>query len=230
MEKIAEWRLGGDALIQEVVTHMPDGGEPYAWDTGEGEEESVSLISGEEATAAIGEMLERRDAMEDVPIADGRGIYGFYLPGGCSATVYWDCDEESYGEYEKELQAMDYHFIEGLHMSLESGDNALTYLSDGSIIGIAKDMAKCHEIRADEERVDYWDADDIDTSIAEHIEAAIEALCKSWWRMFGDVPINDDDGIDEPFMGWPRGTDRFEVWHWFDAVNPGGVKELTVTD
>ena len=37
------------------------------------------------------------------------------------------------------------------------------------------------------------------------------------WSLFGDVAINDDDDIIEPFLDFPIGTDRFEIWHWFEA-------------
>ena len=33
------------------------------------------------------------------------------------------------------------------------------------------------------------------------------------WEALGDCPINDDDEIDEDFLGYPAGTDRFDIWH-----------------
>ncbi len=47
------------------------------------------------------------------------------------------------------------------------------------------------------------------------------------WSAFGDVPINDDDEIEQEFLWFPIGTDRFDVWHWFDENYPGGVATLT---
>lgn len=41
-------------------------------------------------------------------------------------------------------------------------------------------------------------------------------LAKYHWRRFADVPINDRDEILKPFMDFPIGTDRFEIWHWFE--------------
>ena len=32
------------------------------------------------------------------------------------------------------------------------------------------------------------------------------------WREMEDVPVDDDNRIDEDFFIWPKGTDRFEVW------------------
>lgn len=46
------------------------------------------------------------------------------------------------------------------------------------------------------------------------------------WSAFGDVGIDDQDRITEPFMDWEAGTDRFDIWHWFDEQYPGGVHKL----
>lgn len=46
------------------------------------------------------------------------------------------------------------------------------------------------------------------------------------WAELGDIPINDRDEIEEPFLHFERGTDRFEIWHWFDDRYPGGVVAL----
>ena len=36
------------------------------------------------------------------------------------------------------------------------------------------------------------------------------------WKEFGYVGIDDEDYITEEFLGFPEGTDRFEIWHWFE--------------
>lgn len=46
------------------------------------------------------------------------------------------------------------------------------------------------------------------------------------WIAFGDVPIDDGDEIEEPFLVYPKGTYRFDVWHWFDERFDGGVVKL----
>ena len=48
----------------------------------------------------------------------------------------------------------------------------------------------------------------------------------SLWEEFGNTPINNDDEIEEDFHLWANGTDRFEIWHWFDAKVKGGVISL----
>lgn len=39
---------------------------------------------------------------------------------------------------------------------------------------------------------------------------------KELWEQFGDIPINDNDEIEEPFLDFPVGTNRFEIWEWFE--------------
>ena len=48
----------------------------------------------------------------------------------------------------------------------------------------------------------------------------------SLWHDFADIPINDWDEIEKPFLHFPAGTYRFDIWHWFDERWPGGVYEL----
>lgn len=38
------------------------------------------------------------------------------------------------------------------------------------------------------------------------------------WQDFGDIPINDNDEIEESFLDFPKGTNRFEIWHWFEET------------
>lgn len=39
------------------------------------------------------------------------------------------------------------------------------------------------------------------------------------WASFGDTPVDNNDCIESPFQGFPIGTDRFEIWHWFEEQN-----------
>ncbi len=43
------------------------------------------------------------------------------------------------------------------------------------------------------------------------------------WDAFGDTTINDLDEIEEPFLDFPAGTYRFDIWHWFDERYSKGV-------
>ena len=43
------------------------------------------------------------------------------------------------------------------------------------------------------------------------------------WDAFGDTAINDLDEIEEPYLDFPAGTYRFDIWHWFDERYSKGV-------
>lgn len=43
------------------------------------------------------------------------------------------------------------------------------------------------------------------------------------WEEFADVPIDKDECIDEKFYNWEKGTDRYEIWHWFDEKCPNSL-------
>ena len=50
-----------------------------------------------------------------------------------------------------------------------------------------------------------------------------------WWDRLGNIPVsegNDEveaDTIEEPFLHFPVGTHREEIWHWFEAQHPDFV-------
>lgn len=46
---------------------------------------------------------------------------------------------------------------------------------------------------------------------------------KELWDIFSDIPINNDDEIEEQFLGFEPGVSRFDVWHWFDERCPNGL-------
>lgn len=48
---------------------------------------------------------------------------------------------------------------------------------------------------------------------------SVQVLYPLWDRLT-DVPVTDDGLLDESFEQFARGTDRNEVWHWFEAQNP----------
>lgn len=54
---------------------------------------------------------------------------------------------------------------------------------------------------------------------------------KELWKEFSEVPINNDDEIERDFLDFEAGTDRFEIWEWFDEQCPNGVyKDLFGTE
>lgn len=49
------------------------------------------------------------------------------------------------------------------------------------------------------------------------------------WELLGDVSINDKEEIDYNFLLWNAGTERSEIWHWFDEKCPNGLVEDIIT-
>lgn len=43
------------------------------------------------------------------------------------------------------------------------------------------------------------------------------------WDELGDIPVNNNDEIEKDFLDFPAGTDKFEIWHWFDDQCPNGL-------
>lgn len=38
------------------------------------------------------------------------------------------------------------------------------------------------------------------------------------WEEFGDVPMNPEtECIEAPWFGFPAGTHRTTIWHWFES-------------
>ena len=47
------------------------------------------------------------------------------------------------------------------------------------------------------------------------------------WEQFGDIPMNPEtECIEEDFLGFPSGTHREMIWHWFDDRYSKGVHHL----
>ncbi|HHF7367763.1 TPA: hypothetical protein ACPSKY_002907 [Legionella bozemanae] len=43
------------------------------------------------------------------------------------------------------------------------------------------------------------------------------------WEQLADVSINDEDEIEEDFLHFEKGTNKFELWTWFDEKLPKGI-------
>jgi len=55
----------------------------------------------------------------------------------------------------------------------------------------------------------------------------IDAMAEHLWKIFEDVPMNPEtEEIEVEFLGFPAGTHREEIWHWFDAKHSKGVAYL----
>lgn len=50
---------------------------------------------------------------------------------------------------------------------------------------------------------------------------------KEMWKCFSEVPINNNDEIEEHFLCFETGTKRFDIWRWFaDRCPNGGIMDL----
>lgn len=44
------------------------------------------------------------------------------------------------------------------------------------------------------------------------------------WEYLGDIPITDEECLDDDYFIWPKGSDKYEdVWRWFDVNHSKGV-------
>ena len=52
-------------------------------------------------------------------------------------------------------------------------------------------------------------------------------LAKKQWSQLGDIPINENEEIEVSFLDFEVGTDRQEIWHWFEETyNLSVAKDL----
>lgn len=49
---------------------------------------------------------------------------------------------------------------------------------------------------------------------------------KDLWIKLGNVPIDEYECIELGFLHFPPGTERENIWHWFEAQFPITVHEL----
>jgi hypothetical protein len=46
------------------------------------------------------------------------------------------------------------------------------------------------------------------------------------WQKLSDVPVNEENEIDEPFLDFPVGTHRQEIWSWIERAYEVNVYDL----
>lgn len=62
-------------------------------------------------------------------------------------------------------------------------------------------------------------ADNVFNFTSKHKDFSLQLKDFDWrilWDKLGDIPINDDDEIEVDFEHFSEGTDRMEIWHWFE--------------
>lgn len=59
--------------------------------------------------------------------------------------------------------------------------------------------------------------------INESEDSEVEEL----WDNLTDIPFDPEtEKLDEPYYIWPKGTDKEDIWHWFDEHHSKGVAYL----
>ena len=54
-----------------------------------------------------------------------------------------------------------------------------------------------------------------------------DALLEELWKRFGDVPMDPStETMEAPFLDFPAGTSRVDIWRWFDERHSKGVAYL----
>lgn len=54
-----------------------------------------------------------------------------------------------------------------------------------------------------------------------------DVVVEELWDNLADVPIDPEtEELDEPYYIWPKGTDKEDIWHWFDEHHSKGVAYL----
>jgi len=55
----------------------------------------------------------------------------------------------------------------------------------------------------------------------------MRGLLLTLWAELGDIPINEDEELEERFLHFDKGTHREEVWHWLeDEYNISIAKDI----
>ena len=73
---------------------------------------------------------------------------------------------------------------------------------------------QCHSSEGIERWIDFT-MDDFDAFDIEKL-----------WELFGRIALDRDGNILESFFGFEKGTNRIDIWRWFDEKYPGGVAAL----
>lgn len=79
-----------------------------------------------------------------------------------------------------------------------------------------------------ENRIDYSDYSALMDGL-EEIDTLRERdkILEDLWAEFGDVPMNPEtECMEQSFLGFPAGTHREDIWHWFDERHSKGVAYL----
>ena len=72
----------------------------------------------------------------------------------------------------------------------------------------------------------YSSTDDKQCCWCDNCNKHVELLTLSeLWEKFSEIPVNNDDEIENEFLEFDAGTSKFDVWHWFDERCPNNLHD-----
>lgn len=54
--------------------------------------------------------------------------------------------------------------------------------------------------------------------ICETDEYLSDSIYHQLWEILSDIPINDNEEIELDFLHFEKGTNMYEIWHWFEET------------
>ena len=99
------------------------------------------------------------------------------------------------------------------------------------IVSEVYDMLEAFRVSGDglEDEYAYYEAYLIERWLASNMDTlqTRDAKLEQLWGEFADIPMNPEtEKMEEPFLHFPAGTDREDIWSWFDERHSKGVVHL----
>ena len=69
--------------------------------------------------------------------------------------------------------------------------------------------------------VDYLNLDDLydhkcpKCKVDDYLD---DSVYRKLWNILGDIPCDEEEEIEEEFLHFGIGTDKYEIWHWFEET------------
>lgn len=115
-----------------------------------------------------------------------------------------------------------------------SSGNSIYYIDNSILIEFTKGKGRSYTFD-EETKNTLMILNDVEFSTEAKRRAGNDIYClevaKGYWDILGDIPVNEDDEIETDFTAlntiFNKGTDKFEIWHWFEEVfNLSVAKDL----
>lgn len=97
---------------------------------------------------------------------------------------------------------------------------------DGKTVFMTETMFDNHRFSLPDSYIN----DSLKLPLSYFAEKADLASAQVLWFELGNVPVDEDANLDEEFLWFEKGTDREEVWHWFEEHYDLSVAEMLMYD